>query len=259
MLEYAAEIADAMIQLRSAGEEVLEPLTVLQENYEATVSHSLQCCFCRSPRFWGDASHELRTPLAVIRATAQLAGRRERTVEEYRQALTSIGHVAWEMTVLTEDLLTLAGNDVGRLDIPLATTDLSQVVNSVVAQYEAAASEKGVAWEARVCDSILINGNAAALRRLLLILVDDVVRLTPAGGRVRIAVLAGSDGVALSVADNGEGISGEALPHIFKRFYSGSVSRSDGLGLSIAQAIAQAHRSAIEVSSARALDQHFLA
>ena len=46
MLEYAAEIADAMIQLRSAGEEVLEPLTVLQENYEATVSHSLQCCFC---------------------------------------------------------------------------------------------------------------------------------------------------------------------------------------------------------------------
>ena len=375
LTEYAAEMPDGMIQLRSMGEEVLKPsgrqptfprqdavgqpvtvtqerrryrmktasLRVLQKNYEATVAHSLdetesllgdframlflvipavllvaslggywlslralrpvdaitmvaqsisvnnleqriavprtndelgrmasawndvlsrlEESVKRMRQFTGDASHELRTPLAVIRATAELAGRRERTVEEYRQALTSIGHVAWEMTVLTEDLLTLAGNDVGRLDIPLATTDLSQVVNSIVAQCQAAASEKGVALEARVSDAILINGNAAALRRLLLILVDNAVRHTQAGGWVRVAASAGSGGAVLSVADNGEGISEEALPHIFERFYSGSVSRSEvtshGLGLSIAQAIAMAHGSKIEVTSAPGVGSTF--
>ena len=375
LTEYAAEMPDGMIQLRSTGEEVLKPsdrqptfprtdaggqpvtvtqegrryrmktasLTLLQENYEATVSQSLdetesvlrdframlflvipavllvaslggywlslralrpvdaitkvaqsisvnnleqriaaprtndelgrmasawndvlsrlEESVKRMRQFTGDASHELRTPLAVIRATVELAGQRERTVEEYRQALTSIGHVAKEMTMLTKDLLTLARNDLGRLDLPLSATDLSQVVNSVVAQCEAAASEKGVALEARVNATIMANGNAPALRRLLLILVDNAVRHTPAGGWVRIAGLAGSGGTVLSVADSGEGISGEALPHIFERFYSGSVSRSEvtshGLGLSIAQAISQAHGSAIEVTSAPGVGSKF--
>ena len=375
LTEYAAEMPDGMIQLRSMGEEVLKPsgrqptfprqdavgqpvtvtqerrryrmktasLRVLQKNYEATVAHSLdetesllgdframlflvipavllvaslggywlslralrpvdaitmvaqsisvnnleqriavprtndelgrmasawndvlsrlEESVKRMRQFTGDASHELRTPLAVIRATAELAGRRERTVEEYRRALTSIGQVAGEMTVLTEELLTLARNDAGRLDMPLAATDLSQVVNSIVAQCQAAASEKGVALEARVSDAILINGNAAALRRLLLILVDNAVRHTQAGGWVRVAASAGSGGAVLSVADNGEGISEEALPHIFERFYSGSVSRSEttshGLGLSIAQAIAQAHGSAIDVTSAPGVGSKF--
>ena len=375
LTEYAAEMPDGMIQLRSMGEEVLKPsgrqptfprqdavgqpvtvtqerrryrmktasLRVLQKNYEATVAHSLdetesllgdframlflvipavllvaslggywlslralrpvdaitmvaqsisvnnleqriavprtndelgrmasawndvlsrlEESVKRMRQFTGDASHELRTPLAVIRATAELAGRRERTVEEYRRALTSIGQVAGEMTVLTEELLTLARNDAGRLDMPLAATDLSQVVNSIVAQCQAAASEKGVALEARVSDAILITGNAAALRRLLLILVDNAVRHTQAGGWVRVAASAGSGGAVLSVADNGEGISEEALPHIFERFYSGSVSRSEttshGLGLSIAQAIAQAHGSAIDVTSAPGVGSKF--
>ena len=215
----------------------------------------------RMRQFTGDASHELRTPLAVIRATAELAVRGERTVGEYRQALESIGQVAGEMTVLTEDLLTLARNDAGRLDLPLAATDLSQVGNSVVTQCEAAAAGKGLALEARVNGPIVVNGNAPALRRLLLILVENAMRHTPTGGWVRITVSKESGGTLLSVADSGEGISAEALPHIFERFYSGSDSRSEatshGLGLSIAQAISRAHGSAIEVSSAPGVGSTF--
>ena len=208
----------------------------------------------RMRQFTGDASHELRTPLAVIRATAELAGRRERTGEEYRQALTSIGQVAGEMTALTEDLLTLARSDAGRLNMPMAATDLSEVVNSVVVQCLAAASEKRVVLEAQAGASIMVHGNASALRRLVLILVDNAVRHTPAGGWVRIDLAEASAGVLLTVADNGEGIGMQSLPHIFERFYSGSASRSDatshGLGLSIAQAIAQAHGSAVGAVSA---------
>lgn len=136
----------------------------------------------RMRQFTGDASHELRTPLAVIRATAELAGRRERTVAEYRQALASIGQVAGEMTGLTDDLLTLARSDAGRLDLPMGATDLSQIVNSVATQCLAAASEKRVMLEAREDASIMVNGNASALRRLLLILVDNALRHTKAGG-----------------------------------------------------------------------------
>jgi signal transduction histidine kinase len=218
------------------------------------VLERLEIAVKRMRQFTADASHELRTPLALIRATAELALRRDRAPEEYRDSLRAIEVEAEHMTALTESLLTVARADANGIDMPLTATDLSELVNEVVHQSEGLAAEKGIRLEAGTGgQAVLASANASGIRRLLLILVDNAVKHTPAGGTVTVSATAGVGGAVLAVDDTGEGIAADALPQIFERFYRGDLARGSGsgfgLGLSIAQAIAQAHGSEITVES----------
>jgi signal transduction histidine kinase len=125
----------------------------------------------------------------------------------------------------------------------------------VVDQNDALATEKGIVLKAEANGQPAVaNVDVPAIRRLLLILIDNALKHTPAGGVVTVSVQKSSGAIVLSVADTGEGISPEALPHVFERFYRSDPARGDGsgfgLGLSIAQAIARAHRTRITVESA---------
>jgi heavy metal sensor kinase len=220
------------------------------------VLERLDAAVKRIRQFTADASHELRTPIALIRATAELALRQQRGPDEYRQALRDIAGETERMTELTESLLTLARSDAGSLEMPLARTDLNRVVNEVVSQSVAAAQAKGIVLEAATAlPAAFVNANEAGLRSLLLILIDNALRHTPSGGRVAVSTAAAKDGgMVLAVEDSGEGIAPEVLPRIFERFFRADTARPSasgvGLGLSIAQAIAQAHGSEIMVESA---------
>ncbi|HMD70944.1 MAG TPA: ATP-binding protein [Bryobacteraceae bacterium] len=209
----------------------------------------------RIRQFTADASHEMRTPLALIRGTAELALRRDRPPEEYRRFLRDIESETERMTALTDALLALARSDAGGLEIALSGTDLSQVVESVVGPNQALAAEKGIRLETQTGSRPAIaRADAPAIRRLLLVLLDNALKHTPPGGAVTVKTDAGAAGVEISVEDTGCGIAPDALPHIFERFYRADSARGGGggfgLGLSIAQAIAQAHGSEIEVTSA---------
>jgi heavy metal sensor kinase len=208
----------------------------------------------RIRQFTADASHELRTPVALIRATAELALRRERSPEHYRAALREIQQEAEQMTELTESLLSLARADSGGLEMPLATVDLTQLVEEVVKQNEPLAEAKRIRLIARLpARSASVAANEAGLRRILLILIDNALKYTPPEGKIVISASARDGGVEISVEDSGEGIGQDVLPHIFERFYRADPSRTRhagaGLGLSIAQALAQAHGSEIAVES----------
>ena len=216
----------------------------------------------RIRQFTSDASHELRTPLALIRATAELALRRERDPEGYRNSLRQIEHEAEHMTALTESLLTLARADSDGLGMTMQSTDLSELIHSAVQQYAALAIEKGVTLRAAATQPpVRAAADASGIRRILSILVDNALKHTPAGGTVTVSAAAGAARVTLTVEDTGEGIPAAALPHIFERFYRADPARGGGsgfgLGLSIAQAIAQAHGSAITVSSTPGAGAHF--
>jgi len=207
----------------------------------------------RIRQFTADASHELRTPVTLIRSTAELALRRERDPEEYRKALRAIEAEAKRMTELTTSLLTLARADADEVELALREIDVDSVVAEAVEQSLPLAESKGVtltlASERR---PVAACANEAGLHRLLLVLIDNALKYTPRGGSITVEVASDDDGVHLSVKDTGPGIAADALPHIFDRFFQADQARNNGgagLGLSIAQAIARAHGTRIEVQS----------
>jgi heavy metal sensor kinase len=252
MTRTAASISAQNLSTRLDVPQTGDELQLLAEAFNQVLDR-LDASLVRVRQFTADASHELRTPLSLIQATAELALRRPRTEDEYRESLRQIEEEARRMGALTESLLTLARADAGQLDMPLAATDITRVVQDVVHSSAVIGESRKVLVVADLESPAFTTANEAGIRRLLLILVDNALKHTPAGGVVTVSALPVNGGVALEVRDNGVGIPGDALPHIFERFFSADSSHQGpgaGLGLSIAQAIAAAHGSEIAVESA---------
>lgn len=214
----------------------------------------LESAFERITHFTADASHELRTPLAVMRTTAEVALRNP-DPEEHREALEHIlaelGHTA----NLVDNLLLIANADSGAEKLGKAPVDIAESVREVAAEAAVLARAKDIALETRLPpDAFWVEGDRQALRRLFLILLDNAVKYTPAGGRVEVRVSARGGNAAVSVADSGIGIAPEHLPRIFDRFYRVDRARSRreggaGLGLAIGRWIAEAHGGSLTVAS----------
>jgi signal transduction histidine kinase len=203
-------------------------------------------------QFAADASHELRTPLAVIRTSAEIALRRARAPESYRESLLEISGEAERMTQLVEDLLLLARNDTHSTEMPREPLNLTDLVLDVAAELRSIAAARRIQIRVTPTESPnragIISGNRAALRRLFLVLLDNAIKYSQPGSEVVFTV--GDAGV--TIKDRGAGISRADLPHIFKRFYQADRARADGgfgLGLALAESITHAHGASIEVES----------
>ena len=206
-------------------------------------------------RFTADASHELRTPITLIRAEAELALRRQRTDEGYREALRRIMAESEKTSRLVEDLLALARADAQLRPRTSDEFDLAFAVREVAASMAGLAGAQGVRLDVTAPDApVLVHGDATAIRRMLIALVDNALKFTAAGGSVAVSVIRENTGAALKVHDTGAGIAASDLPHVFERFYRADPARSrakggHGLGLAIAQAIARDHQTVIEAQS----------
>src|SRR5579863_10319310 len=205
-------------------------------------------------QFAADASHELRTPLAIIRTSAEVALRRDRSPESYRDSLAEISQEAERMTQLVEDLLFLARNDARATEMPMEPLDLDALVRDVCGELLriAGARRIRIRHESRVDRAVPVSGNPAALRRLFLVLLDNAIKYSHAGSEVVVAISIGDGTAAVTVEDFGIGIDAADRPHIFKRFYQADKARTDGgfgLGLSLAESIAGAHDAIIDVTS----------
>jgi heavy metal sensor kinase len=215
----------------------------------------IEHAFERVRRFTADASHELRTPVALVRTTAELALRKPRSEREYRDAMLEILKETERTTELLEDLLNLARADAGKACLELSSVQASEVLREAGAVGERLAEYKGVAFEiSRVAPGLLVRANREALRRLLLILVDNAVKFTPGGGKVELSAELLDGTLELAVRDTGCGIRSDDAPHIFERFYRADAARGRdsggvGLGLALAEWIAAAHETAIEVET----------
>ncbi len=202
-------------------------------------------------QFVADASHELRTPLSVIRTTAELALRRPRQAESYRDSLQEIAAETERMTQLVEDLLALARSDTGSVEMPLDPVEVRGIVEDVCGEVRRLAELRTLRIHAELGDrDITIAGNRAALHRLFLVVLDNALKFSPAGSTVNVGLRIEEASVIVSIEDFGCGIRAEDLPHIFKRFYRADRARSGGgygLGLSLAESIARSHGAEIEV------------
>ena len=254
VVEQAHRIGDASLGRRlphpGTDDEIGRLVQTLNEMLDR-----LEHGFDAQKRFTADASHELRSPLSRLRTELELALRRPREPAAYVEAMRSCVEEVERLTLLVEELLTLARLDAGQERGPTETAPLKALVEEAMARQESAAEERGVrialAPSSMRRDLMVARGPASLV---LANLLDNAVKFSPPGGRVTLRLAAEGAEARVSVGDEGPGIQKQDLPYVFERFYRGAAARADavpgiGLGLALSHAIVKAHGGRIEASS----------
>jgi two-component system OmpR family sensor kinase len=213
----------------------------------------LDTSFAAQKRFVADAAHELRTPLTVLSGSIDLLrmGVADGDEAAADRLLGNLDVEVARLTRLTNDLLTLGSLD-ARPTLALRAIDLSALLGDVAERYGPALADHvfmidiGAGLRARVDED--------RLRQVIVNLLDNARKHTPAGKGIALRAAAEVDQIRVEVSDEGAGISPEALPHVFDRFYRADDARAraqggSGLGLAIARAIAEAHHGTLTATS----------
>lgn len=225
----------------------------------------IEQAFVAQQRFVADASHELRTPLTSIKGNVdvlrkQIKSGRALKAEDLDDALRDVSRESDRMGRLVTDLLSLARRD----SEPTRSGPNADVVSlNLIAQEAIRTAEVLVDGQDLILNSdeeVLTHGNGDALLQVMLILLDNALRYTPAGNTVSLTIREDIDPIdnvhcaRIDVDDTGCGISADHLPHVFERFYRSEEHRArtmggTGLGLSIALSIVRGHQGWIDVAS----------
>lgn len=201
-----------------------------------------------------DVAHELRHPVAVLQSQMELLqdGVRPLTSE----SLAGVQDEVLRLGHLIGDLQDLSLAEAGALSLNRQTVAPADVLESLIAYLAPVAEEKGVALALAVApDAPAVLADPQRLRQVLVNLLSNALRYTPAGGRVTVSAAATPAGwLGVTVADTGAGIAPDDLPHVFDRFYRADRSRSRqgggaGLGLAIARSLVRLHDGTIRAES----------
>src|SRR5262249_53023371 len=199
----------------------------------------LEAAFARQTQFTADAAHELRTPLAVLISEGQRVLSRERTTDEYRDAVAGMLDAAQQMRQLTETLLALARLDGPDASIPPSPVDLASCAMSAFNRFGPQALARNVRLHAEA-ELVFALGRPDRIDVVVTNLVSNAIVYNRPAGEVWIRTRREGSDAVLEIADTGIGIGPADLPHIFERFYRADKSRSRadghaGLGLAISR------------------------
>jgi signal transduction histidine kinase len=260
--ETTAEVEAVLLRLRwglGVGGAIVLGLTGLGGIWLTRQSlKPIEQSFQQLKQFTADVSHELRGPLAAIKTTIEVMQcYPERIHPQDVKKVMAIASATNQMTRLVENLLFLARMDTISEELPSqqgAVLSLSQLLEDVLRLLEPSAQAKDIELQSYVLAHINVKGEPDQLMRLFANIVENALQYTPRGGRVTLSMKPLDQTILVSVEDTGIGIAPEHLPFIFHRFWRANESRSPqdggmGLGLAIAQAIAQRHHGVITVTS----------
>jgi signal transduction histidine kinase len=199
-------------------------------------------------------AHDLRTPITGIRGIAEITLRLRREPQEYRMALYQILEQMDRLLMLSDSILDVAEAESGTLPLRLDTVNMAGITETIVQTFAPVADNKGIHLDSVVTPGLHINGDQGRLSQVMANLLDNALKYTSPGGRIRLSVEPHSQkrGILITVSDTGMGISEQDLPHIFERYYRSDKSRSGpgwGLGLPLVQGIVKAHGGLVEVES----------
>ena len=213
----------------------------------------LQASFERQVRFTADASHELRTPVAVILAQIELSLARQRSEQDYRDALGTCLRASQRMKSLIESLLVLARLDAGAAELAKEPVALDTVIRDAVELITPLADQRQIPI---ACDivPVVVTGDRQRISQVVTNLLTNAVRYNRDGGQIFVNLRGDGDFAVITVRDTGIGIAPEHLPHIFDRFFRVDAARSrsegsSGLGLAICQSLVAAHHGTLTAQS----------
>jgi heavy metal sensor kinase len=247
----SAENLSQRLSVDSCQDEISD----LQETFNSMLER-LEESFNKVRQFTADASHELRTPLAILKGETEVTLRWARDADELRRTLESNMEEIDRMGRIIEDLLALAKSEAGEIPLAFTTVNLSDLLQDLYLQGKTLAEPKSIEFNLhlQVDREIYLRGDQLQLHRMLLNLVSNGVKYTPAGGKVEVYLATTDDKAQIRVVDTGFGIAEEHFPYLFDRFYRIDEARNrdiggSGLGLSIVKWIVDAHGGTIEVKS----------
>ncbi len=214
----------------------------------------LEASIRQTRQFSADASHELRTPLTIIKGEAELALRKPRSPDVYREVLDSNLEEIDRMSRIVEELLFLSRADLGEVTMASDPVQLDALVQEIHLQAMVLGQERRVETTLEHVEPVRVLGDEWRLRELILNVVDNAVKYSPHGGTVQLRVITTTDQARIIVQDHGIGISPDEQRLIFDRFYRTNSARAHaqkgtGLGLAICKWIVEAHHGAIAVES----------
>lgn len=258
----AADLGLRSLAFRNAGSALMAmaALLLIAVGLSTWVLRPVEQAWRQQRQFVADASHELKTPLAVIIANTQILTNDPAITDDSRRWVQSTADESAHMKNLVEELLELARTDetiAGTTDVmQRMPIDFSSMVESSALEFDAIAFERGTLIEEVVEPDITVTGDPEWLRRLCNILIDNACKYSQGSEPVRVTLAREGRRCTLSVNNHGNVIDEKDLPHVFDRFYRTDKARSRdertggfGLGLAIAQGIADSHGGSIDVSS----------
>lgn len=248
VIDVAAEIQASDLRRRIHAERQPEEVQKLADTFDAMLER-LEKAFREQQHFIMDVSHELRTPLTALKGQLEVMLMHKHLDPDTREQYERISSEVSRMIRLTSNLLYMAGADAGRepekraleldvvcLEVARQGRDLRQDVRLKVGRE----------------DQVTVVGDRDQIKQMVLNLVENAVKYTPAGGQVTLSVYRNGSGAFVRVDDTGPGIPPDILPNIFTRFYRGNhrgMMGGTGLGLAIAERIARSHGGSIQVES----------
>jgi PAS domain S-box-containing protein len=235
--KHVEEEREALLSRESSARQEAEEANRLKDEFLATVSH------------------ELRTPLSAMLGWVQLLRTRRLAPDKQERALETIERNARFQKQLIEDLLDVSRILSGKLRLDVEPVDVGQVVEHALETVRPAAEAKSIRLQPVLASGARVMGDATRLQQVVWNLLSNAVKFTPKGGRVQVFVERKDSAVEVTVADTGQGIPPEFLPHVFERFRQaeGGTARRHGglgLGLSIVKHVVEMHGGTVHVSSA---------
>jgi heavy metal sensor kinase len=247
---------DEQLPVTRSGDE-LEQLSLALNHMIRRLREAVE----QNQRFLADASHELRTPLTVLRGELESAVG-QTAAPELRERLGSALEEVDRLVKIVEALFAISRVEAGDEPRQWTRFDLAQLAAATAEQMSLLAEDKGVRVNCKVEGNVSVEGDSARIKQVVVNLLDNAIKYTPAGGCIELSVQARGGKAVMEVADTGIGIPAGALPRVFERFYRGDQASwrdggGAGLGLAIVKSICSAHGGQIGVQSVEGRGSHF--
>ncbi|HTO93898.1 MAG TPA: HAMP domain-containing sensor histidine kinase [Bacteroidota bacterium] len=251
----------ARISARNLGDRIPLPrardeIRLLGETLNSMIDR-IEKAFDAQRRFVADASHELRTPLTIIRSELEFMTKRRRGRKE-AAGLRAVAAEVDRLARMADNLLLLSRLDDAPGVLRREPLRVDEVIVECVRDMSSLYRKKGVRLDVHIDEAVEISGDREGMQRVLLNLLDNSLKFTKRGGRVRVALGRDARGdlpVHVTVEDTGCGIVPGDIPHVFRRFFRGESSRAmeggSGLGLAIVDHLVRLQGGMIAVDSER--------